>query len=430
MGTNILTTILEYLARGYIKRYKPKIIAVTGNVGKTSTKAAIEAALVGQYHVRASAGNLNNELGVPMTILGDYADRYYGQGSSWLLWLEIITRGVVGLIVKHPYPDILILEYGADRPGDIERLATTYPPSIAVITAIGHMPVHVEFFASAQDLAREKFSIVKSMSRQGKVIVNYDDPVVIEMSRDVPVPVISYGFNPESTMQVTQYAIRLDDQELPYGISFKLQHDGKVVPVKLEGILGEAHAGAAAAAAAVGVSLGMNLVTISDALHRYDPPAGRMRIISGIKNTTIIDDTYNASPAAMGLALHTIAHIPAHRKIAILGDMLELGALTEQAHREVGGLAGQKVSILIGVGHKSKFTLEAAAEYLKPEQIAWYDNSEEAKIHIQNVLQPGDLILVKGSQGIRMEKIVKEIMANPEYASHLLCRQSKKWLSK
>ena len=190
----------------------------------------------------------------------------------------------------------------------------------------------------------------------------------------------------------------------------------------------------------------MNLVQISEALSGYKGPKGRLKILKGIKNSVIIDDTYNASPASTHLAIETLGKLsrPAssagapERRIAVLGDMLELGRYTIEAHEEAGNFLKSDFDILVTVGSRAKFIAESAANQLAPsvvegmpqQRIYKFETSDEAKAKVKELIKEGDLILVKGSQGMRMEKIVEEIMAEPNKKKELLVRQSKKWLSK
>ena len=212
----------------------------------------------------------------------------------------------------------------------------------------------------------------------------------------------------------------------------------------MSGSLGKSQSYAAAAAAAVGAILGINLVDISEALSEYHGPKGRLKILKGIKNSTIIDDTYNASPLSTHLALETLRDLPATRKVAILGDMLELGKYSIQAHQEIGNMAGSIVDLLICVGARAKFIADSATQgvnewssrrmtafnQMSRENIYRLDTSDEAKLKVKELIKEGDLILVKGSQGMRMEKVVEEIMAEPDKKRELLVRQGKKWLLK
>jgi len=202
------------------------------------------------------------------------------------------------------------------------------------------------------------------------------------------------------------------------------------VPVVLNGVLGPSHVFAAGAAMAVAGLFNINLIEASQALADYRGPKSRMRILKGIKNTVIIDDTYNSSPAAAHLAVETLIALPAKRKIFITGDMLELGDYTIKAHQGLGNLAGGRVDILVCVGSRSKFVADAASNQMLKSNIYLFETSDLAKKKVQELLEEGDTVLIKGSQSMYMEKIVEEIMAEPERKNELLARQGRKWLEK
>ncbi len=426
MLRSILSKILSVLAHAYLWRYRPMIIGITGNVGKTSTKEAIAAVAGSARRVRASSGNLNNEIGLPLSIIGDWSSEYYDRGSSLLFWLKVFLKGIAGLITDTSYPEILIIEYGADRPGDIKRLASQFHPHIAVVTAIGDIPVHVEYFNGPDAVATEKSNLIKALSPQGYAVLNRDDARVLHMQTSTKAQVWTYGSDPESRVYVSSFELLIENEK-PVGVVFKLHHASRFVPVKIYGSLGRSQALSAAAAEAVGIILGLNLIEISEALGHYRGPNGRLKIIKGIKDSLIIDDTYNAAPASMKLALETLESVPNGRKIAVLGNMLELGNYSYEAHQSIGNLAGEVADILICVGDKGKVIADAAGNQMPKENIYTFENSVQAKVKVQELVQPGDIVLVKGSQGMRMEKVVEEIMAEPENKKELLVRQSKKW---
>jgi len=423
------------LAKLYLWRYKPQIVAITGNVGKTSTKEAIASVLSSTKRVRSGKGNLNNEFGVPLVIVGNWMDDYYEGGNTLWFWLKVLVLGSWFLVLGRNYPEVLVLEFGADKPGDIKKLVKKFRPHIGIVTAVGEIPVHIEFFSGSEAVAREKSKLIEALEPTGYAILNADDDVVLDMKEKTKARVLTYGFGDGASIKVSNFEYKVDGN-MPIGVTFKLHYGGEYlpagrqgfVPVNINGSLGKSQAWSAAAAAAVGVALGLNLVEISDALSYYDGPKGRLKILAGIKNSWIIDDTYNASPASTHLALDTLKSLPAKRKIAVLGDMLELGKYTIQAHQAVGDLAGSFVDLLICVGSKAKFIADSAENQMPKENIFIFEESDMAKNKIQELVKEGDLILVKGSQGVRMEKIVEEIMAEPEKKKELLVRQSKKWL--
>jgi UDP-N-acetylmuramoyl-tripeptide--D-alanyl-D-alanine ligase len=425
----ILSFKLRLLARLYLWRYRPVIVAITGNAGKTTTKEAVTAVLSTRYRVRATGGNLNNELGIPLTVIGDFADRYYEGGGTVGFWFSVLCIGWWRFLIGHEYPEVLVLEFGADRPGDIRRLTERYRPHVAVITHIGAVPVHVEFFASPRELAHEKRQIVRMLESQDYAVLGSDDLTVLEMRSATQGRVRTFGLGEGADVRVVHCKPRLEGTR-PLGISFDIESDGHAMPVMIHGTLGEGLARAAAAAVAVGQAMDIGLADAAQALSGMTPPAGRMRVVEGIRNTIIIDDTYNASPSAMHMAIDTVRHLPATRHMLVLGDMRELGSHSVQAHQAIGTLAADVADILICVGEQSKFMADAAANQLSPESIHHVADSREAGAVVQQLLRAGDLVLVKGSQGVRMERVVQEIMARPEQSGRLLVRQSARWLAK
>lgn len=426
---SILQKVLAVLARATIRKYKPLVIGITGSVGKTSTREAIFAVLKKKFRVRRAEKNYNNEIGFPLAILG-----ISHHGKNVFKWISALVRVLFRVVLrKYEYPEILVLEYGIDHPGDMDYLLSIARPNIAVVTAIGDVPVHVEFFKDPENVVAEKAKLVAAVPDDGYVILNHDDYVVYDMKDKAKGKVLTFGFEEHSEVKITNYQLSVIKNtelgDIPEGTSFKIQHAGNTVPFRASGAFGEPQAYAAAAATAVGITLGLNLVEISEAIKDYVPPAGRLRLIRGIKNSFVLDDTYNAAPEAMRAALDTLKSLPGKRKIAVLGDMLEIGRFAEQAHRATGDQAAKFVDLLFCVGPRTKFIAdEALVQGMRHEQILKFDDSESAGRALDPMIRPGDLILVKGSQSMRMEKVVEEIMAHPERTGELLVRQDKYWL--
>jgi UDP-N-acetylmuramoyl-tripeptide--D-alanyl-D-alanine ligase len=400
-----LQKILRRLAIWTLKKYKPGVIAVTGSVGKTSTKEAIYAVLKHSRRARRSGGNFNNELGMPLTILGDWQEI-----SGKYFWIRVILTAIGQLIWSFKnYPEILILEYAVDRPGDMKYLLDIARPQIGVVTAIGDIPVHVEFFSGPEAIAREKSKVVEVLPATGFAVLNHDDQAVLEMRQRTRAYVITYGFANDAEVQITNFENWMDGQR-PAGVYFKLNYAGSFVPVRLSGCFGKAQAYAAAAAACIGLVFGLNLVKISEALADYQSPPRRFNLIAGIKNTLILDDSYNASPLSTHAAIETVKELKATRKIAILGDMLEIGKYAPEAHEAVGKIAGKVFDLLFTVGPRAKFIAEAAGEAgMVKRNIYSFDTAEEAKMKVQELIRKGDLVLVKGSNAMQLDKIVEEI---------------------
>jgi len=419
----ILEWILKKLSQLMIWRFQPRIIAITGSAGKTSAKEAIYEVLRNHHRVRKSEGNLNNELGLPLAILGDWSEkelklvsREQPRGTEKIkklfFWLKVTFTAKINLffLKKNKYPEVLILEYAADKPGDIKKLLEIAKPHISVVTTIGEIPVHVEFFSGPEAVAREKSKLVESLQANGFAVLNFDDETVMKMKEQTRARIITFGFEQGADLKISSFENRADG-EIPLGISFKLEYSGSFVPVILKNCFGKAQAYAAAAAACVGLIYDLNLVEISEALsNNYEPAKGRMNLLKGIKNTYIIDDTYNASPLSMEEALNTINGLSAKRRIAVLGDMLELGKYSIEAHESIGRLVSSMVDILVCVGPRAKFIAESAKSFgLAENKVLSFDTAAEAGLAVQDLIKTGDLILIKASRAVGLEKIVEEI---------------------
>ncbi len=423
---------LKLFACWVLKKYKPVIIGVTGSVGKTSTKEAIFTVLSSKFRVGKNIGNYNNEIGLPLSILGLESGK-----KNPFAWLGVFIKALLMLLVtKRDYPEYLVLEMGADKPGDIKYLVSMAPPSISVITAIGQ--VHTELFGSLDKVIREKQHIITSLKKDNIAVLNTDDSLVVQTQEKTRARVVSFGFSEQAMVRASEVAISAGPSADPWidqqikGVSFKLQYKGSTVPVFLPLVLGQHQIYSALAAAAVGIALEMNLSDIAGALGKYQSPPGRMRLLPGIKHTSIIDDSYNSSPMAAKAALSVFDSIKVSgRKFVALGDMLELGSYTEEGHREVGKAVAPIADMLVTVGERAKLIAQAAVEAGLPQEAVFsFADTLPAGKFIQQRLRQGDIILVKGSQGARMERIVKELMAEPLRAKELLVRQSGPWVAK
>jgi UDP-N-acetylmuramoyl-tripeptide--D-alanyl-D-alanine ligase len=331
-------------------------------------------------------------------------------------WLSVIFGSLWRVIVKdETYPEILVLEYGADRPGDIKSLLKIARPNISVITAVGETPSHVEYYAGPVEVAREKGRLIEYLPAGGSAVLNYDDPIVMNLEQRTRARVVTFGFEKGAEIRISRLENRLEsraDGDRPIGISIKLEYKGAMVPVRLTNAFGRSHAYAAAAAASVGIAFGMNLAAIADGLANYEPAPSRMQLIPGIKHTFIIDDSYNASPLSMRAALDTLETLPAKRKVAVLGDMLEIGKYTIEAHEAIGKLVAATADRLVTVGPRAKFIAEAAlGARMKKANILSFDTADEARKPVQDLMKQGDLVLVKGSHAMELDKVVEEIKA-------------------
>ena len=410
-------------------RFKPSIIGVTGSVGKTSAKEAIYTVLKSRYKVAKSPKSYNSEIGVPLAMLG-----LPSPFRSPMGWFINIFAGLIRAFSFKPYPEIFVLEMGIDRPGNLDMLLKIIRPSTAVITAIGEVPVHVEYFQSPQEVIDEKSKILRPLDMYGYAILNFDDPAVRGLADKTPAIVLTYGFDEKAHVQASNYAVTLKKEEghlIPLGITFKLIYKGNVLPIRISGVIGKQHVYAALAAAATGISRNINLLEIGEALSHYEASPGRLKLIEGMKHSIILDDTYNASPLSMKAALEVLEELPTHAKIAVLGDMLEIGKYTVQEHRAIGVKAGTVCSLLLVVGTRAKFIAEGAITAgMDKEKIFEFSNSNEAGKKLHELISRGTIVLIKGSQAMRMEKITEAVMADHTQAETLLVRQESYWKKK
>lgn len=424
---NILRRTAKILAKATLRRYDPAVIGITGNVGKTSTKEAVAAVVGSARSVRAPAKNFNNELGLPLTILGNFL-----KTGGLAFWLKVFSGAIWRLLkTDSKYPEVLVLEYGVDHPGDMRYLTEIARPHIGVFSAFAEIPVHVEFFSSPEAMLREKSKLLEVLPATGFAILNADDKQVFALKSLTRARPVSFGFSDKADFRISNFLNNLEAAG-DGGVSFKISNQNRMVPVKIPGSFGRGQAYAAAAAAAVGSLVGLNLVQIAENLAaHYKPAPGRARILKGIKDSTLIDDTYNSSPAALKEALETLKDLPAKRRIAVLGDMLELGTSTMEAHEAAGRQAAKACEILIAIGLRAKMMTEAAIKAGLPKRSVFYfNNLREAGAFLQDKIGRGDVVLFKASQGVRLEKIVKEVMAEPQLAPNLLPRQNSEWLAK
>jgi UDP-N-acetylmuramoyl-tripeptide--D-alanyl-D-alanine ligase len=409
----MLEKILRLAAVAVLKRHKPKIVAITGSMGKTSTKEAVFAVLSSKFDVRKSEKNYNNEIGIPLVIIGAESG-----GKNIFKWAWVFLKWLYDLVTPF-YPEILVFELGVDRPGDMKYFMSFIKPDVGIVTNVSLS--HVEFFKTIENTAREKRILIESLGADGVAILNMDDELVLEMKKHTKAEVMTFGTDTEAVVNASNIIYNLENGK-PEGISFKLNYEGKNMPIRMRNFFALHYVYAALAAISTGIVFKINLVDIAKSLETLKPAAGRLNLLEGINGSGIIDDTYNASPASTISALEVLAALPGKRKIAVLGDMLELGNETENGHREVAKrILDLKIDNFIAVGKR----MEHAAGFLIS---SGFPVSAAEKVF--RIIQKGDLVLVKGSQGMRMEKIVEKLIVDGSKAHELLCRQNSEWKKK
>ena len=404
----IFAFLLSSFAKRIIKRFRPMVIGITGSVGKSSTKEAVYLVLKQfQPAIRKTPSNFNNQIGLPLSIIGiDFLPGY----NLWL-WLKVFMLAVWRLLFSNNYPKILVLEYGIDRPGDMDQLVAIAKPDLAVLTDIGWS--HLQFFADQNELANEKAKLLGSLSHAGTAIINNDNPLVVSKAGNLKNfdHLTSYGFDNLGTLTAN---ILFEKVGINPQTKIKLNNGLELtIPA-----VGKAHYYACLAAIAVVKSLGYDWQLAATALTGYQPMPGRMNILKGQDQTFILDDCYNAAPNSMKEALRLLSLAEAKHKTAVIGDMLELGSATIPAHHELGkNLAEFGFDQVVIVGQYADSVKQGAlTSGLSEAKISCFANSQQAADFLISHLVNGSAVLVKGSQRVRMEKIVKMIMADPSQA--------------
>lgn len=418
---SIVAHILALLAKGVIQKYRPLIVMVTGSVGKTSTKDAAAAVLSARYHLRASEKSYNSEFGVPLTIIG--------ARNPWenpAAWLRVFKDAFALMLLPSHYPKLLVLEVGADRPGDLARILRFVKPDAVIVTRLPDVPVHVEAYASPQAVRDEEFAPAYALTSGSPLVISADDPNAVTMASRLSAKITTFGFAEGSDVRLEGYSFFEEGETC--GMEAVLNVKGENHTLRVPGALGKSQLYAPAAAIACALSLDTPLALALQGAANYVAPAGRGRIILGKNGSLLIDDSYNASPAAVEEALLALQLLSKKgRRIAVLGDMLELGRYSAEEHERIGVFAATRVDLLVAVGTRSRATANAARKAgMADSQVLSFDTSNEAAEVLESMVQEGDSILVKGSQSIRTERIAERLLRNPEDRS-MLVRQESEW---
>jgi UDP-N-acetylmuramoyl-tripeptide--D-alanyl-D-alanine ligase len=357
---------------------------------------------------------------VPLTILGEK--------SAWnnpIKWIMVLARGFFVPFDKE-YPTHLVLEIGADRPGDIKSIASWIHPDITVVTQFGQVPVHVEFFKNREAVVEEKGYLVQALRDTGIFIYNKDDHDSEKLLTKTNAQKMGIGIHEKTDISATN--VKLYGTPIT-GTEADIMVDGKNHHLVLPEVVGKSPVYCALPALAVAKILAIPLEIACASLRDADKPKGRMRLLQGMNGSVIIDDSYNASPKATEHGLKTLGEIETSgRKIAVLGDMLELGDFTRDEHYKIGKVAAKSCHKLFTVGIRSRVTAEGALdEKMSDDNILQCDTSIEAGKELVKIIQAGDVIYVKGSQSMRMERAIKMILAETHNPSAVLVRQEDEW---
>jgi len=359
---------LQTLATAVRKRWGKPLIAVTGSAGKTTTKEAIAHVLGARFRVLKSEGNFNNHFGLPLM----------------LLKLE-------------PEYDVAVIEMGMSHPGEIRALAKIAQPEIGVVTNVA--PVHLEFFDSLAGIARAKYELVESLPARGTAVLNADDDYVSQFGRDFKGKVVMYGTR--AAADVRAEAIQSKGRE---GVAFDVVIGGVREHATLP-LVGEHNVLNALAAVAVGLERGLKPSEAVAALATLVPADKRGQVLQ-VGNITVINDCYNSNPKALDAMVDALAAIPAKRRIVVAGEMLELGSAGEEMHRQAGlHIAAKRIDVLLGVRGLAEALVGAARQAgIRAEFVA---ASEEAGDWLARETRDGDVVLLKASRGVKLEKAIE-----------------------
>jgi len=360
------------MAGNYRDGFSPVIAAVTGSVGKTTTKEMIATVFSAFGKTLKNEGNHNNEIGVPLTVFG----------------LE-------------PDTELAVIEMGMDRAGDISKLTRAVRPDIAVITAIGVS--HIEHLGSRENILKAKLEITEGLKNDGILVINGDDDMLISARADLTVKTVDFAIkNTDSRVVAKDISIR--DFSTEFTIYDKDFGDFRaVIPA-----LGEHNIRDAIAAYTVATRLGLNPEKAAGALSDYEPTGMRQKIVD-VDGITVIEDCYNANPDSMRAALSAVSSVPATGiRVAVLGDMLELGDISDESHRTVGLEAREfGIDVLLCYGENMKYCYSAAIAAGVPDVRYFEDKSEMAK-YLAKTLTGGDTVVFKASRGMKLEDVIEE----------------------
>jgi len=377
LGVPNTTEALQRLAQTVRRKWVGKLIAITGSAGKSTVKEMTAAILAQRFSVLKSPGNLNNHFGLPLTLLS----------------LE-------------PSHEVAVTELAMSAPGEIALLAKIAEPQVGLVTNVA--PVHLQFFASVDAIARAKRELIENLPGDGTAILNHDDGRVRQFAEGFGGRVATFGFAPDADYWVSDFR----SQSAP-GSTFRVRGPGLDAEFQLP-LVGRHNVQNAVAAITASSVMGAWPADCQRALAAFQPLAQRSEIVTLPGEIVLINDCYNSNPLAMEKMLETLAHWPqATRRIVVAGEMLELGPTSPELHRAVGRTcAKSRVDWLIAVRGDARYFLDGAREAGMPaEQARFFSNPEEAAAFCRTILQRGDVVLVKGSRAVHLEEVMEGLQS-------------------
>jgi len=370
---------LKDMAKKYMESFHIPVIGITGSVGKTTTKEMIAQILSTEYNVHKTMGNFNNHIGLPLSVLE----------------------------LTHEHTTA-VFEIGMSGLGEIEYLSDIIRPDIGVITNIGIS--HIEKLGTRQNILRAKLEITKGMKKNGKLILNGDDELLSGLKGLLPIPMIFYGIN--ETCELNAFDIHSFGED---GVRFTVNLRNEDVDIALPAP-GIHNVSNALAAIACGLELNVSNENIKKGLANYSQEKMRLNIVkfNGIK---VINDSYNSAPASAEASLSVLREVAGDRRsIAVLGDMLELGDYAREAHRQIGAtVVREHINNLVAVGDLAKDFVQGALEAgMDEENTRYFKESGEAASFLKNFLEPGDVVLFKGSRGMRLDSLIEGVFGTTD----------------
>lgn len=407
----------KYVKEYFVRHPEIKLVVVTGSVGKTSTKVAIATVLSERFRVRLHEGNHNTHMSTPLAVLGiEYPEKL----KSVRAWLEVF-KAAKERIAAPTDVDVIVQELGSDRIGQVQHFSTYLHPDIGVVTAVS--PEHMEYFRDMEAVAREELAVA-NFSKQA--LINRDDVDEIYAKYLTNGNVNTYG-----TSNISEYHFVSQDYTADGGHVGAFVAPEWIDPVPTEvHVIGEHPLRPAVAAGAVAVKLGLSATEVASGLSKIRSLPGRMNILRGAENTTIIDDTYNSSPLAAESSMRELYRLSVPQRIAVLGSMNELGLTSQVEHEVLGKLCDPNgLAWVITVGSEAEKYLAPAAR-ARGCQVKSFKNSLQAGAFVRSVMEPGAAILFKGSEGgIYLEEAVKVVLHSTADEAKLV-RQSPEWMAR
>ena len=377
----IAEKFLGFVAKSLITRFNPVIIGVTGSSGKTTTKYMIGEMLSQVISgVRSTRENLNTEIGLPLAVLG-----FEKSPKGLLAWLWAMVVGFFRFFFTYSYPKILVLEYAADKPGDIEYLVEIVPPDIAVVTNIG--VAHLGAFKSRENIAREKWILARTAKQavfttdkvindtknllpaKGEVIVvGKNGPVLEKIVKEIKITKVQFSYNKKKIDVSLKFhgLHNIENFLLSFGVCSYLTGDTQKVAKAAENI---------------------------------EPLPGRGKRFIARNKAVIIDESYNANPLSMKAAIDNLSEVHSKRRLAILGEMKELGDITANSHKEIAKYARVHTDFIVGVGN----------DFSNLDFDLWFSDVDKLIKEIDNIVEPEDVVLVKGSRSNNLDKLVDRL---------------------